>query len=106
MNKKLFSLAAFVASLLALSVSLPAFAANTYTRSIDGPLVTAPVSFHYDYTDWDADVLPYFSGSGQYFQYFLLHVTNGVDQYNSALLPCIGIIDYYCSGTSSTPKFI
>lgn len=88
--------------------ALPAFAANTYTRTPSDASATNPLSFHYDYTNWDGDVLPNFNGSAVDFQYMLLHVTDGVHQYNSGAIPCtdVGGVDPNCSGTDATPKSI
>lgn len=88
--------------------AVPALAANTYTRTPADATATNPLSFHYDYTDWDNDVLPDFNGSAVNFRYFLLHVTDGVHEYNSDVLPCADTIgfDFYCPGTDATPKSI
>ena len=98
----------FIFAFAPFAFALPAFAANTYTRMPSDATATNPLSFHYDYTNWDSDVLPDFNGSSANFQYILLHVTDGVNQYNSGVVPCsdAGGMDYYCPGDDATPKSI
>ncbi|MDE2019779.1 MAG: PxKF domain-containing protein [Patescibacteria group bacterium] len=100
-------MAAF-AAFIVFSAAAPAFAADTYWRTPADAAVSNPVTFHFDYANWDSDMMPDFNGSALNFQYFLLHVTDGINQYNSAVLPCtdIGGLDPHCTGTADTPKSI
>lgn len=98
----------FIFAFTPFAFALPAFATNTYTRTPSDASATNPLSFHYDYTNWDTDVLPDFNGSAVDFQYMLLHVTDGVHQYNSGVIPCAdaGGVDSYCASTDAAPKSI